>query len=304
MFIRRKIRGNLVYYELVKNTRVQGRVTQRVLQYFPNLREAQEYAAKHEVKIPFASENWLGNKLLESIELKMGKLDSMRPLSQTVLKNLSEKFEVDMTYHSNAIEGNRMTLRETWLVLRKGVTISGKSLREHLEVTNHAEAIGLLRSLVELERRITESDVLNLHALILDKIDPTGAGLYRQEQVYISGSNVKLAKWRDVPELMQKVYGELNNDDTGVKAIYSAVQVHYDTVKIHPFVDGNGRLARLLMNLRLMRAGYPPTVLRKEERRGYYSALERADSDEMGPLATLIGNDINRALDLYLEAAE
>lgn len=304
MFIRRKIRDNSVYYELVENTRIQGRVTQRVLKYFPNLKEAQEYAVKHEVKFPFTGENWLGNKLRESIELKMEKLDSLGPLSQTVLKNLSDKFEVDMTYHSNAIEGNRMTLRETWLVLRKGVTISGKSMKEHLEVTNHAEAIGLLNSLVGSKKSITESDVLNLHAVILDKIDPAKAGFYRQEQVYISGSNVKLAKWRDVPKLMQNVYNELNDDDVGVKAIYSAVQVHYDTVKIHPFIDGNGRLARLLMNLRLMRAGYPPTVLRKEERRGYYSALERADSGEMGPLTTLIGNDINRTLDLYLEAAE
>lgn len=304
MFIRKKIRGNSVYYELVENTRIQGRVTQRVLKYFPNLKDAREYAVKHEFKLPFSSENWLNNELQESIELKLERLESKRPLSQTVLKNLGDKFEVDMTYHSNAIEGNRMTLRETWLVLRKGITISGKSMKEHLEVTNHAEAIGLLNSLVESKRRITESDVLSLHAIILDKIDPTKAGFYRREQVYISGSNVKLARWRDIPKLMQAVYSELNDDGTGAKAIYSAVQVHYDTVKIHPFVDGNGRLARLLMNLRLMRAGYPPTVLRKEERRGYYSALERADSDEMEPLTTLIGNDISRALDLYLEAAE
>jgi len=304
VFIRRKTKGTTIYYELVENSRVKGKPTQRVLMYFPNLRVARDYAVEHGLDVPFKEDKLIDNSLQELIMEKLDRLNSMRPLSESVLKNLREKFEVDMTYNSNAIEGNRMTLRETWLVLRKGVTIGGKTMKEHLEVTNHAEAIEFLIKLVDSKKKITEIDVLNLHAIILDKIDPNRAGFYRQEQVYISGSDVKLAKWREVPNLMQKVYEELNDGDLKIRAIHSAVRVHYEAVKIHPFIDGNGRLARLLMNLRLMRAGFPPTILRKQERRGYYSALEKADLGDLGPLATLIGKDVIRALDLYLEAAE
>jgi Fic family protein len=214
---------------------------------------------------------------------------------------MRDKFEVDMTYNSNAIEGNRLTLRETWLVLRKGMTIRGKSMKEHLEATNHVEAIEQLEKIVDSKIDVREADVLNLHAIILDKIEPQNAGFYRHEQVYIEGSTVQLARWKEVPHLMQEVYHELNNKDPGIKAIYSAVKVHHRTVKIHPFVDGNGRLARLLMNLRLMRSGFPPTILRKEERRAYYSALEKADAGDFRALTMLIGKDIENALDLYLE---
>ena len=144
-------------------------------------------------------------------------------------------------------------------------------------------------------------DVLNIHAVILDKIDPQNAGFYRHSNVFIQGSELKLPKWRDVPLLMKEVYEELNNKDKGIGAIYSAVKIHYDTVRIHPFIDGNGRLARLLMNLRLIRAGFPPAILRKEERRAYYSALEKADKGDFRALTMLIGKDVERALDLYIE---
>ncbi len=103
---------------------------------------------------------------------------------------------------------------------------------------------------------------------------------------------------------MQAVYKELNDKASGVKAVYSAVKIHHQTVRIHPFVDGNGRLARLLMNLRLMRSGFPPTIMRKEERRAYYSALEKADSNDYKALAALVGKDIEKTLDEYLDAAE
>ncbi|NYZ78500.1 Fic family protein, partial [Candidatus Micrarchaeota archaeon] len=149
----------------------------------------------------------------------------------------------------------------------------------------------------------TEKDVLDLHALILEKIDPQNAGFYRHEQVFIEGSKFMPPAWKNVPELMKTVYLELNDTSKGVEAVKSAVKVHYETVRIHPFVDGNGRLARLLMNLRLMRAGFPPTILRREERRAYYSALEKADDGEFRPLAMLVAKDVEKALNLYLEAA-
>jgi Fic family protein len=182
--------------------------------------------------------------------------------------------------------------------------VRGKSVKEHLEATNHREAIELLEKFADSKKKITEEDVLNLHALILDKIDPSNAGFYRHESVFIQGSKLQLPKWKDVPMLMKKVYSELNDKGKGIKAVYSAVSIHHDVARIHPFADGNGRLARLLMNLRLMRAGFPPTILRKEERRAYYSALEKADDGDFRALAMMIGKDLRTALDLYTEAAE
>ena len=272
--------------------------------YFSTITEAIEYAKKHNIKPPENNGEWIDNSLRKILEKKYAKLNSLRPLKKSIVENLKKKFEVDMTYHSNAIEGNRLTLRETWLVLRKGITVRGKSMKEHLEATNHAEAIELLEKLVNSKNKITEKNILDLHSIILDKIDPQNAGFYRHERVYIEGSTVQLAKWKDVPKLMQSVYKELNNKKRGISAIYSAIKIHHKTVKTHPFIDGNGRLARLLMNLRLMRARYPPTILRKKERRAYYSALEKADVGDFRALGMLIGKDVRKALDLYLEAVE
>ncbi|MBI5636165.1 Fic family protein [Candidatus Micrarchaeota archaeon] len=303
-FIRRRSRGSTHYYELVESIRENGRVRQNSLKYFPSKKEAVEYAKKNGIEFKFEADEWIEPSLAKELEEKLALLNSRRPLSPSVLQRLREKFEVDMTYHSNAIEGNRLSLRETWLVLRRGITIRGKSLVEHLEATNHKEALVLLEKMVDARKEITEMDVLNLHAAILDKIDPQNAGFYRHEQVFIEGSNVVLPKWREVPVLMKKVFSELNNKNRGVKAVYSAVKVHYDTVRVHPFIDGNGRLSRLLMNFRLMRAGFPPTILRKQERRAYYSALDKADENDFRPFATLIAKDVRQALDSYLDAIQ
>ncbi len=301
-FIRRRTKGNTYYYELVESVREGDKVKQNVLQYFPSASEAEEYAKKEGIEFNASDGGWIDKRLAKTIGQKLDKLNSIRPLPPAAVKRLREKFEVDMTYHSNAIEGNRLTLRETWMVLRKGMTIRGKSMNEHLEATNHAEAIGLLEKMADGKKEITEMDVLNLHAVILDKISPPDAGFYRHEQVFIEGSRIKLPKWKDVPKLMKVVYSELNNKSKGIAAIQSAVKLHHDTVRIHSFVDGNGRLARLLMNLRLMRAGFPPTILRREERRAYYSALEKADKGDFRAFSMLVAKDVEMALDLYLDA--
>jgi len=302
-FIRKRKRGNTYYYELVENKREGDKVKQKVLKYLPDSKEASDYAKKEGIEFDAGSYGWIDENLAKTLDEKLEKLEKMRPMPTETVKRLRDKFEVDMTYHSNAIEGNRLTLRETWLVLRRGITIRGKSMNEHLEATNHAEAIGLLEKMADGKSEINEMDVLNLHAVILDKISPHDACFYRHEQVFIEGSNVKLPKWREVPKLMQSVYSELNNKGKGIDAIYSAVKVHYNTTRVHPFVDGNGRLARLLMNLRLMRAGFPPTILRREERRSYYSALEKADKGDFRAISMLIAKDVEMALDLYLDAA-
>ena len=178
-----------------------GKVKQNMLRYFPSAKEAGEYAKFAGIEFRAGNGGWVDENLAKELEEKQKRLNKLRPLPPEAVKRLRDKFEVDMTYHSNAIEGNRLTLRETWLVLRKGMTIRGKTVNEHLEATNHAEAIGLLEKMADKKSGITEMDVLNLHAVILDKIDPQNAGFYRHEQVFIEGSQIKLPKWKEVPKL-------------------------------------------------------------------------------------------------------
>ncbi len=300
MFVRKKRKGNTVYYELVRTVRRQGKVRQEVLKYFSSLGEATEYCEKHGLKPP--KHELIERPLASRITKKLGRLNSLRPLPQSTLESLREKLEVEMTYHSNAIEGNRLTLRETWLVLKRGMTIGGKSVEEHLEATNHREAILLLRGLARRAQNVSEADVLKLHAVILDKIR-LDAGQYRRGRAFIAGAKHVPPSPKLVPELVKEVLQGLNSGSEGIDAVISASRLHHRLAWIHPFTDGNGRLARLLTNLRLMHAGFPPIVLRKPERRAYYSALEKADAGDLAPLTTFIAKHVEEALDLYLEAA-
>lgn len=300
-FVRRKARGNTFYYELVENVRENGKVVQKVMQYFPTLEAANLYCEKKGIR-KMEKKNIVPPSTESRIEEKLKKLNSLRPLPQTALQRLKEKFEVDMTYNSNAIEGNRLTLRETWLVLRKGVTIGGKSIQEHLEAKNHLEAIHLLYQLADAKRKISEKDILNLHRLVLSKIDETIAGKYRKQQVYIEGAAHVPPAPGKVPGLITQVIDEMNAPRKGIEAVKSASRIHHLVAWIHPFVDGNGRMARLLLNLKLMRGGFPPIVLLKTERRSYYSALEKADDGDLYPITTMISDSVERSLGMWLGA--
>jgi len=301
-FIREKKKGITTYYELVETARVGGKVKQKSIRYLGSRQMMLAYCTRHGLRPPKAKD-MLDIATGEILEKKLATLNRLRPLPKNALESLRKKFEVDMTYNSNAIEGNRLSLRETFLVLEKGMTIGGRSVREHLEAINHREAIIFLEKLANRDRPITEPDILALHSLILNKIDPQNAGFYRHEQVYITESKHKPPPWKEVPNLMKKAVKELNSKETGRKAVESAVRLHHLLVWIHPFIDGNGRLARLLTNLRLMRVSFPPIVLQKKIRISYYNALEAADSGDFSPLANITARDVMRALDLYLEAA-
>ncbi len=303
VFIRRKSKGNSYYYELVENSWENGKTVQRIIQYFPTLEAANLYCEKKGIR-KFETKYVISPELEKRLVEKLAKLNSLRPLTPQSLKNLKDKFEIDLTFNSNAIEGNKLTLRETYLVVRKGMTIGGKTIQEHLEAKNHVEALEFLYKLVDNKKEIAEEDVLNIHKLVLEKIDKEFAGKYRDRQVYIEGTVHVPPPAKNVPKLMKKIVEELNNKDQKIKAIVSASKIHYMITNIHPFIDGNGRVARLLLNLRLMRAGFPPAVLRKNERTSYYSALEKADEKDYYPITTLIAKDIETALDIYLSATE
>lgn len=301
-FMREKRKGISVYYELVENSRDGKKVRQKVIKYFPNKKAMEEYGKKHNIALPEETPLF-DSSTARKIESKLKNLISLRPLPEGTLRSLNEKFEVKMTYNSNAIEGNRLSLKETYLVLNKGMTINGKSFQEHLEATNHKDALNFIGKIIKKDK-ITEMDILELHAILLDKIYPMDAGFYRHEQVYISESEHVPPSWKEVPDLMKEVVKELNSKEEGILAVESAVKVHYNFVKIHPFIDGNGRMARLLCNLRLMRAGFPPVILERSIRKTYYDALERADAGDLKPLAQIIVRDVEKMLDLYISSTQ
>ena len=205
-------------------------------------------------------------------------LDSKRPIPKETLKSLKESINLEWTYNSNGIEGNTLTLRETQVVL-EGITIGGKSIKEHLEAINHERAIIYLEDLVKDNKPITEWNIKSIHQLILKGIDDENAGRYRRENVTIKGAVHIPPDYTKIPELMEKL---ILNYETWNKyhPIIQAALLHGELVKIHPFVDGNGRTSRLIMNLDLMNHGYNPVIIKKENRLEYYEALDKAHTTE------------------------
>ena len=222
-----------------------------------------------------------------------------------LVKNLEDWFRVELTYTSNAIEGNTLSRQETALGVEQGITVEGKSLKEHLEAINHAQALDLIKALVKEKRQaLTEADILDIHRTILAKIDDTNAGRYRSVPVRIAGSTVVLPNAMKVSDLMKGLIKWLNSPNTD-HPVKIAADGHYKLIMIHPFVDGNGRTARLLMNLLLMQGGYPPALIRKEDRRRYINSIETAGLEgRLEDYYQVIYEAVERSLDIYLEAVE
>ena len=213
-----------------------------------------------------------------ALDALKAKLDSYRPLPPEVVANLHEDLVIRWTYNSNAIEGNTLTLKETKVAL-EGITIGGKSLREHFEAVNHREAILYVEELVTEDKPLTEWQIKSLHQLILAKIDDDNAGRYRTINVTISGAEHRPPDHLVVVDEMARFIKWYEGEAQGLHPVERAARIHADFVKIHPFADGNGRTARLLTNLELMKAGYPPAVLPVEKRLVYYEALDRAHTE-------------------------
>lgn len=230
-------------------------------------------------------------------------LDQHRPLPNALARNLDEWFRVETTYTSNAIEGNTLTRRETALVVEKGLTVGGKSLVEYLEATNHAHALDWVKAQIKRKpQTLTENDILHIHNIILRGIDDENTGHYRSVPVRISGSSVVLPNPAKVQDLMAEMQSWFNSKSK-IHAIELAAEAHYRLVTIRPFVDGNGRTARLLMNLILMMQGYPPAIIRKRDRLTYISALEKAQlGGSKEDYFKLIVKAVGRSLDIYLKA--
>jgi len=226
---------------------------------------------------------------------KQQKLAELRPLSPEAVASLSAAWDVRMVYESNSIEGNSLTLRETEIVLSKGVTVSGKPLKDHLEAVNLAKAWEIVKDLAQPESKFGENDLLALHGIVLTE----KGGTYRSGAVRIAGATHLPPNPVKVPELIEALFSELEGLSDPVER---AAKVHHGVASIHPFVDGNGRTARLAMNFILLAAGYPPVSIPTELRQDYYTALEAADSGNFPTWQSFLETQLHQELDLYLEA--
>lgn len=202
-------------------------------------------------------------------------LSAYRPLPPETLKSLREYYRVGLTYTSNALEGNSLTESETKVVIEDGLTIEGKPLRDHYEAVGHAKAYDYVYQITE-KKGLTEEDILNLHRLFYQQIDVEKAGHYRNVKVYISGSRYAVAAVSKIPGEMQKLVKWYNENEKKLHPIELAATLHQRFVFIHPFVDGNGRVARLLMNLALLRNGYTIAIIPAILRHEYIYSLETA----------------------------
>lgn len=239
-------------------------------------------------------------EILNRIDQKKAHLNSLRPLPKELIQNLNEWFNIELAYNSNAIEGNTLSKSETQIVIEKGLTISGKSLKEHLEAINHSFALKFIEE-ISKEKNISLNDILHIHNLILKGIDNTNAGTYRKIQVKISGSDVELPSPLKIPELMKQFSKWINKSKE--HPVIKAANAHYELVKIHPFVDGNGRTARLLMNLILLQNEYPLAVIENSQRKEYIDSVQDADKGNINNFYKVICNAIEKSLDTYLKSA-
>ena len=241
------------------------------------------------------------NDFFKVLDENKQKLDSKRPLPKETLKSLEENFKLEWTYNSNAIEGNTLTLKETKVVL-EGITIGGKTIREHLEAINHKEAIDFLEELVQDNNELSEIDIKNIHAIVLKGIDNENAGRYRTENVIISGASHIPPDAIIVPESMEKLIYRYDEWKEKYHPIIVAALLHAEFVKIHPFIDGNGRTARLLMNFEVMKNGYPPIIIKNEERHKYYDALDvGALTGDYTDFVKMVTKQAEEMIDLYLK---
>lgn len=227
-------------------------------------------------------------------------IDSHRPFSQNMNRQLRDKLIIEWTYNSNAIEGNTLTLSETKVVIENGITIKGKPLKDHLEIINHKEAIEYIEDLVSKNVKLSEYDIKAVHYLILKEIDSTNAGKYRNENVFISGAKHVPPIYTNVPYEMQKMI-EKYQSWKDLHPVVRACFLHGEFAKIHPFIDGNGRTARLLLNFELIQSGYPPVIIKTENRADYYDALDRAHTtNDYTDFIKIIVALVNESENLYL----
>lgn len=240
--------------------------------------------------------------LLADIAEKKAHLDRMRPLAAGALAQLQTYYDVELTYTSNAIEGNTLTHRETAEVIQHGITVGGKPLKDHLEAVDHYAAVQWMRGLATSPAPLSEDTVRGLHARIVARSRPDIAGQYSAFARRIAGSPAVFPNPVKIPDLMEQFGRDLAGADSMPVAAFDA---HFQLTAIHPFGDGNGRTARLLMNLMLIRGGYPPVAVRPADRKVYLDALEVGSiASDLGPFQEFMHGRLKETLGEYLGALQ
>lgn len=235
--------------------------------------------------------------LLEMIDRKKAELDTRRPLTEGEIERLTEEFVVEYTYNSNAIEGNTLTLRETDLVLR-GLTIDQKPLKDHMEAVGHKDAFYFVRDLVKEQEPLSESVIKQIHYLVLaDKKEDRG--VYRRVPVRIMGAKHEPVQPYLIQPKMERLLEDYRNNTEHI--ITKLARFHIEFEGIHPFIDGNGRTGRLLVNLELMKAGYPPIDIKFKDRVAYYNAFDDYyEKHRLDAMEKLFAEYLNERLESYL----
>ncbi|MBZ9785878.1 Fic family protein [Psychroflexus sp. CAK57W] len=231
---------------------------------------------------------------------KKALLHEARPLPQIALQKIQDALSVEWTYNSNSIEGNTLTLQETQLVLQEGITIKGKSLREHFEAKNHELALKHLYTLSKRDYQLNACDILDLHRYVLRSIEEDYAGRLRTGGVRISGANFIPPNARKVPDLLDELIDFVVENPLQLNAIELATVFHHKFVWIHPFFDGNGRTVRLVMNLLLLKVGFTPAIVLSTDRRKYYTALNAANKGNYFKLSLLMAQALERTMNIYI----
>ena len=246
----------------------------------------------------------INKKIHQRVLEKKRKLDTLRPLPSSLVARLKKQMMIEYTYNSNAIEGNTLTLRETQLIIEEGITVGGKSITETLEAKNHPEAIKFVERLVDAKSELTEEVILQLHKLIMSNITED-AGHYRTTGVKITGATFMPPPSSQVKPRIDELLKWLRKNPDELTPIELAAVFHHRFVQTHPFSEGNGRTARLLMNALLMKAGYPfIATVPKLDRPKYLKTLAEADSGNNSNFMNFIARCTEKALDMYLNALE
>lgn len=262
------------------------------------------------------------NNVIKAIKLKK-ELDSLRPLNKDDEARIMQKFRLDWNYHSNNLEGNTLSYGETKALILFGITANGKPLKDHFEITGHDEAIKWILDIVKEERPITQNFIRELHQLILKESykiktkTPDGlastkdikVGEYKTTPNHvetITGEIFRFASPEETPAKMQDLikWYRIAKEKTDVNPILLATEFHYRYIMIHPFDDGNGRTARILMNFILMQFGYPPVIIKTEDKQNYFAALRQADAGLLEAFVEYISKNLNQSLDLMIKGAK
>lgn len=247
--------------------------------------------------------NYISPEILDRLDKKLFRINSFRSLPLAIVQKLQKQFELEMIYNSNAIEGNSLTLKETFLVVNEGLTIKGKPLKDHLEAKGHSEALEYLYELTAKDKPapLTERVIREFNVIVMRNIDQEWAGRYRNSNVIIGGATHTPPEAFEVPQMMQELISWVNNDGRNLHPVELAAVFHHRFVHIHPFFDGNGRTTRLAMNVVLLRAGFPLVVILKNDRGRYYRLLGEADRGNLVPFGRFIAQAVQRTLDIYLK---